>query len=102
MKRITKIPYEEISILSLKGITSNTKFQVFGKVMEFKDKEITLSDETDIFTFTCEGLEVPKMDIGNTLLIFGQKEDSELKLDKIMKINVDWSLFNRMRVLERK
>ena len=102
MKRITKIPYEEISILSLKGITSNTKFQVFGEVMGFNDKEISLSDETDTFTFPTEGLDCPEIDLGNTVLIFGQKEDSELKLDKIMKLNVEWSLFNRLRVQERR
>ncbi|MHA1940538.1 MAG: hypothetical protein ACXAB2_02750 [Candidatus Hodarchaeales archaeon] len=102
MKRVARIPYEEISILSLKGITSNTKFQVFGKVMECVNNELSLSDGKENFTFSIEGIEAPKLDPGNVILIFGQKEDSELRLDKIMKINVEWPVFERMRALERK
>ena len=46
MKRISLIPYGDISLLSLAGITPGTKFRLFIKIKEItKDKIMFFDDQ---------------------------------------------------------
>jgi hypothetical protein len=100
MKRISQIPFEEISILSLANVTPGTKFQLFGKVKELKDDSLLLSDEINEFSLAFETKDLLNVKTGDVVLVFGKKEETSIKLVKIIKMNLDWALLAKTRNLE--
>jgi hypothetical protein len=100
MKRISQVPYEEVSILSLPNITPGTKFQLFAKIKEFNDNNLLLTDEINDFSFSFETVDFPNIEIGDLVLVFGRKEEDDIELVKIIKMNLDWTLFTKTRNLE--
>ena len=101
MKRTSQIPYEEISLLSLASITAGTKFSLLGKVKEQKEGYILLSDDNTTFNFSNEIKDCPDIEIGDIILVFGQKEEEEAKLEKVIRMNLDWSLLIKTKGLEQ-
>ncbi len=100
MKRTSQIPYEEISLLSLTSITPGTKFQLLGKIKDQKEDYILLSDDKITFNFSTEIRHSPDIEIGEVVLVFGQKEEEEAKLEKVIKMDLDWSLLIKTKALE--
>ena len=101
MKRDSQIPYEEISLLSLASISSETKFQVLSKVKDQSQDYLLLSDDTSEFSFSTTDFECPDLEIGDVVMVFGQKKESDIELDKIIKMNLDWSLLIKTRNVEQ-
>ena len=100
MKRISQIPFEEVSILSLANISLGTKFQLFGKVNELTSNNLLLSDEINEFTFSIEAIDLSSIKTGDVVLVFGEKEEAGIKLVKVIKMNLDWALLVKTRNLE--
>ena len=100
MKRTSQIPYEEISLLSLTSITPGTKFQLLGKIKDQKEDYILLSDDKNTVNFSTEINNSPDIEIGEVVLVFGQKEEEEAKLEKVIKMDLDWSLLIKTKALE--
>jgi hypothetical protein len=94
-------PYEEITILSLDNLTSERKFQLFCKIKEKEDAYITISDEKAEYKFTSEGVDLEDINIGDIALIFGRKEDTSIKLEKLIKLNLDWFLLMKAKTIEQ-
>ncbi len=94
-------PYEEITILSLDSLASETKFQLFCKIKEKEDAHIILSDEKAEYKFASKDLDLEDIDVGDTILVFGQKEEDNINLEKLIKLNLDWSLLVKARTIEQ-
>ncbi len=93
-------PYEEITMLSLANIASETKFQIYCKVKEKDDAEIVLSDEISEFKFILQDIDTTHIGLGDIVLAYGHKEESEYHLEHIIKLNLDWSLLVKARAVE--
>ena len=96
MKRISLIPYDDISLLSLASVTPGTKFRLFSKIKEItKDKIVFFDDQNEhSFTHSTEPFEgIKKDDV--------IKEESSLKIEKILQMNLDWALLTKVQDLER-
>jgi hypothetical protein len=102
MKRTSSIPYEEITLLSLTSIAPETKFQLYGRIKELGNDYIVINDNNLEHKFSVGDLVIPKIEAGNIILIFGQKNDSGVKLEKILKMSFDWDHLKRIRALEEK
>ena len=101
MSRTSIRPYEEITVLSLANIASGTKFQCFCKIKEKEDAYVVLSDDKSEHKFIFEENLLVDVEIGDIVLAFGQKEESGMNLEKVIKLNLDWSLFVKSRVVEQ-
>ncbi|MHA1994275.1 MAG: hypothetical protein ACW97Z_07025 [Candidatus Hodarchaeales archaeon] len=101
MSRTSIRPYEEITILSLANITDETKFQFFCKIKEKEDAYIILTDDNSEYKFTLTEEKFVDVHMGDILLAFGQKKGEEMNLEKLMKLNLDWSLLVKTRAIEQ-
>ncbi len=101
MKRTSIRPYEEITILSLANIAATTKFQFFCKVKEKVDAYVILSDDNSEYKFTFSEDTFVDIKTGDIALAFGQKDELDLKLEKLIKLNLDWSLLIEARTVEQ-
>ncbi len=101
MKRISLIPYGDISLLSLASITPGTKFRLFSKIKEItKDKIVFFDDQNEhSLTHSTETFKGIKKD--DVVLAFGIKEESSLKIEMILQMNLDWALLTKVQDLER-
>jgi len=94
-------PYEEITILSLGNITNETKFQLFCKIKAKEEAYIILSDDHSESKFSLKDKKFLDVHIGDVVMAFGQKNGEEMYLDKLIKLNLDWSLLVKTRALEQ-
>ena len=102
MKRISLIPYGDISLLSLASITSGTKFRLFTKIKEITKDKIIFFDEQNEYSFSHSTESYQDIKKGDVVLVFGTKEESSLKIEKIMRMDLDWPSLTKVQVLERK
>ncbi len=101
MSRTSIRPYEEITILSLANITDETKFQFFCKIKEKEDAYVILTDDNSEYKFTLTEEKFVDVHMGDIVLAFGQKKGEEMNLEKLMKLNLDWSLLVKTRAIEQ-
>ena len=101
MSRTSIRPYEEITILSLANITDETKFQFFCKIKEKEDAYVILTDDNSEYKFTLTEEKFVDVHMGDILLAFGRKKGEEMNLEKLMKLNLDWSLLVKTRAIEQ-
>ena len=102
MKRKSSMPYGETTILSLQNITADTKFQIIAKVKDINPPKIIITDDREDLEFNIEGEELPDLEIGETIIIFGEKSVSGIIKEHIIKSNLDWGLYQKTRALESK
>ncbi len=102
MRRKSSIPYEETTLLSLSNTTVDTKFQLVAKVKNVDQMKITVTDDNEDLEITIEGEELPDLKAGDSIIIFGEKSDSEIKKERIIKLNLDWDLYKQTREIELK
>lgn len=102
MRRKSLIPYEETTLLSLSNTTVDTKFQLVAKVKNVDQMKITVTDDNEDLEITIEGEELPDLKAGDSIIIFGEKSDSEIKKERIIKLNLDWDLYTQTREIELK
>jgi len=102
MRRKSSIPYGEITILSLQNMTVDTKFQIIAKVKHINQTKITITDDCDDLEIYIEGEELPDLEIGEIIIVFGKKSASGIIKEHIIKSNLDWDLYQKTRALESK
>lgn len=102
MRRKFPIPYSETTILSLQNIAADTKFQIIAKVKSFDQTEITITDDHEDLELNIEGEELPDLEIGEVVIVFGEKSDSGIVKERIIRSNLDWALYQKTRELELK
>ncbi|MHA2243456.1 MAG: hypothetical protein ACXADY_00655 [Candidatus Hodarchaeales archaeon] len=100
MRRKSSIPYGETTILSLLNITSGTKFQLFAKVKKANQAKVTITDDNEDLEIEIEEEELSDFEVGDTIIVFGEKLDSGIKKEHIIKLNLDWDLYLKTRELE--
>lgn len=101
MKRISLIPYGDISLLSLAGITPGTKFRLFSKIKEITKDKIIFFDDQNEHNITRSNDSYKGIKKDDVVLVFGTKEESTLKIEKILSMNLDWTLLSKVQDLER-
>ncbi|MHA1976164.1 MAG: hypothetical protein ACW98F_00880 [Candidatus Hodarchaeales archaeon] len=101
MIRTSIRPYEEITILSLPNIATETKFQCFCKIAAKEDAYVILSDDNSEYKFPFNANDFVDTKIGDIVLAFGQKEESGMNLEKLIKLNLDWPLFVKIKAIEQ-
>lgn len=102
MRRKSSIPYGETTILSLQNIAADTKFQLIAKVKNVDQTKITITDNHENLELNIEGEELPDLEIGDTVIVFGEKSDSGIVKERIIRSNLDWGLYQKTRELESK
>ncbi|MFX0185936.1 MAG: hypothetical protein ACFE95_22860 [Candidatus Hodarchaeota archaeon] len=100
MRRKSLIPYSETTILSLLNMTTDIKFQVIAKVKLVSENKILISDNHEDLELSIEGEELPHLDIGETIIVFGEKKDSEIKKERILRLKLDWDLYLKTQEIE--
>ncbi len=102
MRRRTSIPYSEVTLLSLHNMATGTKFQVISRIKAIKQNIISLTDNNEDLDIMVENEKLSDFNIGQLIIIFGEKTDDGFKTIKIIKSNLDWDLYCRTRELESK
>ena len=101
MKRISLIPYGDISLLSLASISPGTKFRLLSKVKEITDEKIVVFDDENEHSFSQPidtSQDIQKDDV---IVVFGMKEEESIKIEKIIKMNLDWAHLVKVQGLEQ-
>jgi hypothetical protein len=101
MKRISLIPYGDISLLSLSSITPGTKFRLFSRIKEIAKDKIVFFDDQNEHSITHSNESYQDINRNDIVLAFGIKEESSIKIEKIIKMNLDWALLAKVESLER-
>ncbi len=102
MRRKSSMPYGETTILSLQNITDDTKFQIIAKVKNINQRKITITDDREDLELNIEGEELPDLEIGEIIIVFGKKSASGIIKEHIIRSNLDWDLYQETRALELK
>lgn len=100
MRRKSSLPYGETTIMSLLNISSGTKFQLIAKVKNVTQTKILVTDDFEDFELNIKGLEHPDLEVGEIIIIFGEKLDSEIRNERLLKLNLDWDLYKKTREIE--
>lgn len=100
MRRKSSIPYSETTILSLLNMTTDTKFQVIAKVKQVNENKILITDNHEDLELSLKGEELPHLDVGETVIVFGEKIDSEIKKERILTLKLDWDLYLKTQEIE--
>jgi hypothetical protein len=100
MRRQTSIPYEETTLLSLHNMATGTKFQLISRIKAIKQNVISLTDNNEDLDLMVENEELSDLNIGQLIVVFGEKTDTGFTTVKIVKSNLDWDLYRRTRELE--
>ena len=101
MKKISLIPYGDISLLSLTNTTSETKFRLYSKVKEIVKDEIILFDDNSEHSFPYSSEFNPDIKKDDVVLVFGVKDESGIEIDQIIRMNLNWSHLVKLQSLEQ-
>ncbi len=101
MKRIALIPYGDISLLSLASITPGTKFRLFSRIKEITKDRIVFFDDHNEHSFTHSNDSYQEIKKDDVVFAFGIKEESSIKIEKIIQTNLDWSLLVKVQSMEQ-
>ena len=101
MKRISLIPYGEISLLFLASVTPGTKFRLLSRIKEIDQEKIIFFDDKSEHNFTHSYESYQDIKKDDVVLVFGIKEESSINIDKIIQMNLDWSLLEKVKSLEQ-
>ncbi|MFX0050868.1 MAG: hypothetical protein ACFFAJ_03380 [Candidatus Hodarchaeota archaeon] len=100
MRRKLTIPYSETTIMVLVNLTSDTKFLFIAKVKDINESKITVTDNLEELELSIEGEILSNLDVGETIIVFGEKKDSIIRKEHIMKLNIDWNLYFKTQEIE--
>ncbi len=100
MRRKSSIPYGETTILSLLNIASGTSFQLIAKVKNANQAKVIVTDDKEDLEIEIEEEELSDLEVGEIIIVFGEKLDSGIKKEHIIKLNLDWDLYWKTRELE--
>ncbi|MFX0173019.1 MAG: hypothetical protein ACFE9L_13990 [Candidatus Hodarchaeota archaeon] len=100
MRRKLSIPYSETTILSLLNMSSDTKFQFIAKVKDVNESKITVTDNLEELELSIEGEKISNLNVGETVIVFGEKKDSKINKEQIIKLNIDWDLYLKTQEIE--
>ena len=100
MKRKSFIYFGETTILSLSNLTTGTKFQVVAQIKDIDLPRITITDDYDDLEISIEGEKLSGLEVGETVIFFGEKIESGVKKERILTLNCDWNLYQKTRELE--
>ncbi len=100
MRRKSLINYGETTLLSLSNLTAGTKFQVVAQVKDIDPPRITINDNYDNLELSIEEETLSGLEVGETVILFGEKIESGVKKERILAVNFDWSLYQKTRELE--
>jgi len=101
MKRISLIPYGDISLLSLASITSGTKFQFFSRIKDITKDNVVFFDDQNEHSFTHSDDSYQGIKKDDVVLVFGNKEESSIRIERIIQMNLDWSHLVKIQSLEQ-
>ena len=101
MKRISLIPYGDISLLSLASITPGTKFRLFSRIKEINKDNIVFFDDQNEHSFPHSNDSYKDIKKDDVVLVFGDKEESSIKIENIIQMNLDWSLLVKVQLMEQ-
>ncbi|MHA1972206.1 MAG: hypothetical protein ACTSW1_04385 [Candidatus Hodarchaeales archaeon] len=100
MKRKSRMPYGETSLLSLRNLTPGTKFQCIVRLKRITEEKVLLSDEHEEIEIPWEKSEELQGKEEKVLLLFGKVDESGIIPEKILETNLDWDLYNKVREFE--
>ncbi|MFW9778742.1 MAG: hypothetical protein ACFFE8_07785 [Candidatus Heimdallarchaeota archaeon] len=100
MRRKTLVPYGETTILALKNMASETDFRLIAKIKEIREGILLLTDDHEEIDISVEGIELPDLEVGNVVIVFGKKTSSGILGSQILWSNLDWKLYTETRELE--
>jgi len=86
--------------MALLNMTSDTKFQFIAKIVEINEEQIKVSDGSEDINLYSIHEKLVDLDIGDTVIVFGEKINSKIKEDRILRINLEWDLFQKTREFE--
>ncbi|MHA1214581.1 MAG: hypothetical protein ACTSPG_04750 [Candidatus Hodarchaeales archaeon] len=100
MKRKSRMPYGETSLLSLRNLTPGTKFQCIVRLKNISEGKVLLSDNHEEIEISWEESEGLKNKLDKVMLLFGRIDESGLIPEKLLETNLDWELYHRVREIE--
>ena len=101
MKRISLIPYGDISLLSLASITPGTKFRLFSRIKEITKDKVVFFDDQNEHSFPHSNGSFENIKKDDVVLAFGIKEESSIKIENIIQMDLDWSLLVKVQSMEQ-
>lgn len=102
MRRKLPIPYEETTILSLHNMANGTKFQLISQINGIEQNTISITDGHEKFSFNVDQELLFDLQTDEIVNIFGVKTDAEFEIIRIIRSNLDWSLYKKTKEIESK
>ena len=86
--------------MSLSNLTVGAKFQVVAQIKNIDPEVITITDNYNDLEISIEGETLSGLEVGETIIFFGEKIESGVNVERILPLNCDWSLYWKTRDLE--
>jgi len=91
------MPYGETTLLSLTNLTTDTKFRCLVKLIEFKNGIARITDDHEELKIEIGAELIKNFNEGDIIFLFGEIQESGIKINKILKTNLDWELYYKMK-----
>lgn len=97
MKRKSNMPYGETTLLSLTSLTTDTKFRCLVRIIEITIEMIRITDNHEELEIEIRNDDVKDFEEGDIAFLFGEIQESGIKVKKLLKTNLDWDLYYKMK-----
>ncbi len=81
-------------------MSTDTKFQFIAKVIEIDEKQIKVSDGSEDISILLKHDNLLNLNIGDIIIVFGEKVNTKIEEEHILKLNLDWDLFQKTQECE--
>lgn len=95
MKRKSLMPYGETTLLSLTNLTTETKFRCLVKLNKINKGTIQVTDDHGELEIEIDNIN--DFNEGDIAILFGEIQESRIKINKLLKTNLDWELYFKMK-----
>ena len=97
MKRKSLMPFGETTLLSLTNLTTDTKFRCLVKLKEIEKEKIQVTDDHGELEIEIDINNIKDFNEGDIAILFGEIQESRIKIIKLLKTNLDWELYFKMK-----
>lgn len=86
--------------MALLNMATDTKFQFIAKVIEIIEKHVNVTDGSEEISILLMHEDHVNLTAGDIVIVFGEKVNSKIQEDHILKLDLDWDLFKKTQEYE--
>jgi hypothetical protein len=86
--------------MALLNMATDTKFQFIAKVIEISEKHVNVTDGSEEISILLMHEDHVNLKAGDIVIVFGEKVNSKIQEDHILKLDLDWDLFKKTQEYE--